>query len=1471
MPIPKLITAFLSLSFYSEVLSRSLRAEPQDAPADLPTRRLTGPEGMEFQVNTNALGAQTAPSIATLSDDRFVIAWESEDLDGSGKGIFAKLYATDGIPYGSEYSSEFQVNNDALGDQFSPSVAGLNEGFVITWTSEGQSESVFSFFGKCYDENGFESGQEFLINTPAAFNANWRTCDVAGLVDGGFVVVWSSAGDDEGDIFLQRYASSCEAEGSAVQVSTYLGAPQVAPSVTKFPDGGYLVTWGSWGQDGSIFGAYGQRYFFNGTRYGNEFRINTYTAGDQGAAVIAAFGDGKYTAAWSSNHNQDNGNDDGNHFGDYATGIFGQRYLADNLYDGEEFLVNTYIQGEQAGPAIAAFPSGESIILWNSNGNGQNGQDGSDFGVFGQWYFSNGTRKGIEFQVNTYTDGAQKDVAITSFSHGGSVTVWVSDGQDGSGYGIFGQRFDTDGNKIALPSRFQINVDSSGNQHYPAIATFSDGGFVVVWQNDDKSGIFGQRYLANGTKNDDEFWIGQGMHPAVTALNNGGFITIWSSGFWQSEIFAQRYTTAGINDGGTFQVSTYNSDSYFKMSPCMTILHNDIFVVAWMSYEPQSENAVYGGNIYGQLYFQNGTQYGVEFRANTYNASDQINPAITTLSNGQFVVVWQNGEEGRGIFGQRYEAMGAKNGAEFQLSTADGRQPSIAALVDGGYVAVWMNYKQFGNEEAFDIVAQRYTANGARVGIEFQVDTPTEGVRVDPTVVSLADTGFIVIWFGGGISGQRYTVNGTRSSAEFAVSTNEAQYNGDWYGTDPIAALAVLPDGGFIATWSGVDTEYCYDHLEFCGNIFGQRFDANGNKIALISTATPSESPTEWPTLMPSGKPSGYPSSMPSRRPTNLPSGQPSGRPTLRPSQKPIALPSGQPSSMPSRRPTPLPSRVPSSFPSAYPTLSPSRIPTSFPSAQPSVSPTSPPTFSPSHKPTVFPTWIPTLSPSACPTYSPSWPPTFLPSSHEPSFFPTRFPTFLPSGQPSSFPSRRPTGLPSNQPNSWPTSFPSWEPTTSQPTLRLGSSRSSSSSISMSELIGFSAGGFVVFLLLAASFRWLFKYFQQKVSKKNNAYELAPPNAAELGSSHQSSHQSSRRIVPEETLHQSALPIHFTGSGVAHTTQEANSGPRPIEAPVEKTPPKPQPAALSQPLKIDRGDIRLDVQLGKGHYGTVHKAEWADQCMTVAVKSFTGDRLPERIADDVQKEVGIMMRLQHDCLIRFYGLVQDDVGPPMVVMEYGEKGSLYHFLHSREDISSGLRLRIAYELAKGLAYLHHKKILHRDLKSLNVVLDQDYHAKLCDFGLAVLKVHSDSTTKAAPTESFEVAGTSRWMAPESFSHKTALPSRASDVWGLGIIFYEIITREIPYKNARTPEDISRWIVEGVKEEIPEACKERMPGFEAIITRCLVERTQRPKAKTLVADIALLMEAPTMTFFAQVQAEPAAGTNTTASHNPYRKR
>jgi hypothetical protein len=397
--------------------------------------------------------------------------------------------------------------------------------------------------------------------------------------------------------------------------------------------------------------------------------------------------------------------------------------LTDNTHTSPvlEFQVNTWTTGHQLYPSITSLSNGGFVVVWESQG-----QDGSDYGVYGQRFDSNGNKVGSEFRVNTWTTDTQRRTSITSLPNGGFVVVWHSEGQDGSDYGVYGQRFDSNGNKVG--SEFRVNTWTTNDQSYPSITSLSNGGFVVVWQSNGQDGS----------------WYG---------------------------VYAQRFDSSGNKVGSEFQVNTWTT--YDERYPSITSLSNGGFVVVWESeceYLGCFEQDGSGDGVYGQRFDSNGNKVGSEFQVNTWTTDNESYPSITSLSNGGFVVVWQSGcdsectgQDGSlwGVYGQRFDSNGNKVGSEFQVNTwttDEQRYPSITSLSNRGFVVVWESEEQDGS--FFGVYGQRFDPNGNKVGSEFQVNTWTTYDQAYPSIASLSNGGFVVVWQSSGQDGDWYGVYG---------------------------------------------------------------------------------------------------------------------------------------------------------------------------------------------------------------------------------------------------------------------------------------------------------------------------------------------------------------------------------------------------------------------------------------------------------------------------------------------------------------------------------------------------------------------------------------------------------------------------------------------------------------------------------------------------------------------------------------
>ncbi len=382
------------------------------------------PVGEEFQVNTTTSGDQSIPAMDTVSGGGVVVAWFS------GGEVHGQRYGSGGTPAGSE----FRIDSRGADANSSLDVAGLSGGgFVSSWSST--DGSGFGVYAQRFDASGNKTGSEFLVNTSTS--GQQISSEVTGLSDGGFIVVWRSQHSSSPlDVFGQRYDSNGAAIGSEFELSTNKASYQHEPSVTGLSGGGFLATWTSEAQDGSFGGAYGQLYDSSSDKVGSEFQVNTYTAKGQGGTKAVELANGNFVVVWHS-HFQDGS----------AFGVYGRVYNSAGSQLTSEFQVNTYTTDSQQTPNVGALESGGFVVTWNSTG-----QDGSSRGIYGQRYDSSGNSVGSEFQVNTTTSGEQYAANVATQNDGSFMVVWQSLGQDGSGYGIYGQRFDAGGNPASDPA-----------------------------------------------------------------------------------------------------------------------------------------------------------------------------------------------------------------------------------------------------------------------------------------------------------------------------------------------------------------------------------------------------------------------------------------------------------------------------------------------------------------------------------------------------------------------------------------------------------------------------------------------------------------------------------------------------------------------------------------------------------------------------------------------------------------------------------------------------------------------------------------------------------------------------------------------------------------------------------------------------------------------------------------------------------
>jgi large repetitive protein len=341
-------------------------------------------------------GNQTTSSIALLDNGNYVITFTDDSfnpiaLDGDLNGVIARIYQPDGTAVGDQ----FLVSQRTENNQYNSSIAtSANGNFVVTWVwsnANAGGDSDNGVRARVFDRNGVAISNEFKVNTYILDNQ--LKPSVAMSDDGSFVVVWESVGQDGGGagVYGQRYTAAGVAQGTEFQISQTTARSQKTANVAMAGDGSFVVTWTS--DEGTAVGneIYARRYDASGNALGNEFRVVNFSGtsgvlGDQRDSMVTMTSDGGFIITWTSS-----GAASADPAEDLSAGVYARRFSAQGLPIEAVFLVNrgdgtpapnnpaTLL--EQNNSAIAANPSGDFIVVWTSQG-----QDGSGTGVYAQGY-----------------------------------------------------------------------------------------------------------------------------------------------------------------------------------------------------------------------------------------------------------------------------------------------------------------------------------------------------------------------------------------------------------------------------------------------------------------------------------------------------------------------------------------------------------------------------------------------------------------------------------------------------------------------------------------------------------------------------------------------------------------------------------------------------------------------------------------------------------------------------------------------------------------------------------------------------------------------------------------------------------------------------------------------------------------------------------------------------------------------------
>jgi hypothetical protein len=380
----------------------------------------------EFAVNQRTSQNQWYTDVAMHNDGNFVAVWTSYGQDGSSGGIYARRFTADGNAIGNE----FCVNTMTTGNQTESAIAMDSQGdFVVVWHGPADAgDSEEDVYGRIFDVNGAARGDEFKINNRTDGRQMYPA--VAMAEDGNFVVVYESVDypqPDDVSIVGQLFDETGARIGGEFVVNENTMVARF-PAVAMRLDESFRVVWI---KDTTTNSVWRRDFTAEGTAPYLSIRVNDGLNFTSLTRPDLAFDEvGNCVIVWDSDLETYEEDD-----------VYMRRYHWSGAPIGGDFRVNSFSGGAQFSPSVAMNEDGKFVVVWQGDANAVDPVTD----IFGQRFpsqnenFGDPIVSGEEFQVNTYTADAQRSPAVAMSRWGTFVTIWESDGQDGSGYGVFGE------------------------------------------------------------------------------------------------------------------------------------------------------------------------------------------------------------------------------------------------------------------------------------------------------------------------------------------------------------------------------------------------------------------------------------------------------------------------------------------------------------------------------------------------------------------------------------------------------------------------------------------------------------------------------------------------------------------------------------------------------------------------------------------------------------------------------------------------------------------------------------------------------------------------------------------------------------------------------------------------------------------------------------------------------------------------
>ena len=418
-------------------------------------------------------------------------------------------------------SDEFLINTYTGQWQENPDITRLADGSVIVvWDSfyfEGDTDFYY-IAAQRFSASGEKIGGELFLDNDVSGQS--RHPSIVALADGGYAVAWESAMGasilDQSDVWTRTFDADGTPRGDSVRAHRINQEDQYAPSIAATDDGGYTLTYSSYGGSkvevwDDIFT---RRFDANGNPVSDGKQVNTLTEMDQHNSRATTLSNGNVLITWESeyagNDNPSGVNSDAVRARIYTAA--GRAVTGEFMLVGENDGMNEGIGLTDSAVDVTALEDGRFVVSWYETV--LHDRSDTTFEIHAQIYSNAGKKLGEQIQVRASTDGVPDHSAVAALDGGGFVVAWDAFGEETYDFEeIFARVYDGAGR--ALTDAFVVNPPSGrSSQENPEIQALDGGGFFITYQSEfadgDDEGIVG-RILGQGTDrndNDQMLWSG---------------------------------------------------------------------------------------------------------------------------------------------------------------------------------------------------------------------------------------------------------------------------------------------------------------------------------------------------------------------------------------------------------------------------------------------------------------------------------------------------------------------------------------------------------------------------------------------------------------------------------------------------------------------------------------------------------------------------------------------------------------------------------------------------------------------------------------------------------------------------------------------------------------------------------------------------------------------------------------------------